>query len=862
MSGGETSIQLTYYSGWSNAFLHFQKNRDKWTNPPGIPWEKVADGVWKLKLEAEVLEFVCTNGASGWDKPPHGGNYLIETPGDYELRNGRINRITVAKNTDEKRDEKTPVVQVVSSASMFRQKSLSLMDPVPGGMPRNSSQGMLRSGSRFLDSMGGGGIRLTYHTGWPTCFLHGCKDGEAAWTQLPGIPWKANASGIMELKLEASSLEFVCTNGAGGWDKPPGGGNYRIDGPGQYMVKNGRVKRVLPPPLPPNLVVVHAVGPAAVELAWNPPNDEDGLVGYRIYHAENSKPVGQTSVDVRNFTATLLKGATKYSFVVTAINEDEVESPGTSVEATTSTPGKPSAPTFLQVVSHSTEHIALSWAPPHDMGGASVTAYHVFRDGIAVDTVFGRNPETDEDFKILHWKDTKVEKGTEYHYCVSAMHLPNRSPSRSDLCELLEKRASHSLLEVAEEDNEGPSCEEVAAKAVTQLSMPKLGEQTTHVILQGFNWWSCQNKNGWYNVLSSKVQDFKRAGFDMVWLPPPAQSADLRGYLPSQWYNLNSCYGSQDEIIALGKAFTESGICPILDLVVNHRCASKKDDRGRWTVFEKPEWGPWAICRNDQSGAGEGAMSTGELLEYAPDIDHTNPKVQQDVKDWVSWMFKEVGIKALRLDFVIGFSPHFQEQYVRAAGSPFAVAEYWHGDVNVLKNYVNATKGAVAVFDFPVYYTLKNSVRSNDFSGLNCGGKPPGMMGCDPTRCCSFVENHDTDHLEVVGGCFGNNEQIVRGYVYILTHPGVPTVFWTDWSDRGQSVQQQIERCVQIRFERGLHCLSRCSIAVAEGGLYAAYVDGKKGGIAMKLGNRDWSPNGNCWSLAASGDGYCVWVRS
>jgi len=300
----------------------------------------------------------------------------------------------------------------------------------------------------------------------------------------------------------------------------------------------------------------------------------------------------------------------------------------------------------------------------------------------------------------------------------------------------------------------------------------------------------------------------------------------------------------------------------MLDLVVNHRCASKQDKKGRWTVFEQPDWGAWAICSNDTSGSGEGAQSTGELLEYAPAIDHTSPRVQEDVKKWMEWIFEEVGFCTLRLDYVIGYATEFQEQYVRAARSPFTVAEYWHGDTDVLRKYVHKTKGTVAVFDFPVYYALKNCIRRNDFCGLRCDGRAPGIMGSDPVRSCSFIENHDTDHLEVVGGAFGNNEQIVRGYAYILTHPGTPTVFWTDWSDRGEDVRVQIERCVQIRFAQGLHCLSKLTIDVAETGLYAAYIEGTKGRVAMKLGTRDWQPPSSHWKVATSGQDYCIWLES
>mmetsp|Transcript_6183 Transcript_6183/g.14777 ORF Transcript_6183/g.14777 Transcript_6183/m.14777 type:complete len:876 (-) Transcript_6183:72-2699(-) len=874
-------MELRYHSGWPQAYLHFRKDDDpKWTNPPGTKFEKNTDGTWSMKLQAKTLEFVCNNGSNDWDKPRQGGNYRIQGPGQYELCAGEIkvskapeivqeSHPTVTRSSSS--SKLTAPEPFQSKASMFRAMSKSILGPVEaqeGTGTETNGQAMMRapSGNRLNRAPSGmmvtsqeGPMKLTYITGWEKPYLHCCKDG-GAWTTSPGLPWIAGTDGRFTLEVKASKLEFVCNNGGSGWDKAASGGNYVIDAPGEYTIKGGKIKRTLPPPLPPRLAVVNAVGPSSVEIAWNPPDDEDGMTGYRIYQEGIAEKVAETEVATRMATIGNLKGATEYTFKITSVNEDGIESQPTSVDAKSGSPGKPGPPSFLHVTSHSPTFIELAWGPPQDIGGASVTAYHIFRDGVAVDTVIAKDVETGENHKNLTWKDEAVEAGGKYRYTVSAMHMPDRTASQADLRELLEKRASHSLLEVPEEDNEGPSCEEVQAAAITPLKMPKLGEQVTHVILQGFNWWSCENKNGWYKVLTSKVPDVKAAGFDMIWLPPPAKCVDLRGYLPSVWYDLNSYYGSQEDLKALGAALCEAGIAPMMDTVINHRCASKQDGRGKYTVFEQPDWGAWAICRNDNSGVGEGANSTGELLEYAPDIDHTNPKIQKDVKEWINWIFEEVGFCALRLDFVIGFSPSFQEQYVRAAGSPFTVSEYWHGDPQVLRNYVNASKGAIAVFDFPVYYTLKNCVRTNDFGGLNWGGKPCGIMGMDPVRSCTFVENHDTDHLEVVGGPFGDNNQIVRGYVYILTHPGTPTVFWSDWSDRGKSVQEQINKVTQIRFAKGLHCLSKCTIAVSEGGLYAAYVDGKSGGIAMKLGNREWSPNGK-FKAAAWGDGYCVWTR-
>lgn len=255
-------------------------------------------------------------------------------------------------------------------------------------------------------------------------------------------------------------------------------------------------------------------------------------------------------------------------------------------------------------------------------------------------------------------------------------------------------------------------------------------------------------------------------------------------------------------------------------------------------------------------------MSTGENIEYAPDIDHTNRKVQDDTNAFIKNLLENIGFRALRLDFVLGYGPRFQEQYIRAVGCPFTVAEYWHGDVQVLNNYVNATKGLSAVFDFPVYYTMRDAVRSNNFSGLRQdNNKLPGMMGRDPCRSVTFIENHDTAHLEVVGGKFGDNDQVLRAYAFILTHCGTPSIFWSDWSDRGQEVSKKLAELCGLRCDIGVHSTSRVNIVAAHHGLYAAYIDGTCGTIAFKMGYQDWCPGGSDYVLRTFGNDFAAWSK-
>jgi hypothetical protein len=45
----------------------------------------------------------------------------------------------------------------------------------------------------------------------------------------------------------------------------------------------------------------------------------------------------------------------------------------------------------------------------------------------------------------------------------------------------------------------------------------------------------------------------------------------LQGYMPGQLYNLNSKYGTKEDLAQLLKALNAAGIVPMADIVINHR---------------------------------------------------------------------------------------------------------------------------------------------------------------------------------------------------------------------------------------------------------------------------------------------------
>jgi hypothetical protein len=89
-------VELRYFSGWQTPTVHACVTGQDWST-----WEMERDGewvVWKARMPERsaadnggpIAEFVITDGQGDWDKSPTGENYVIPTPGVWELRDGEL----------------------------------------------------------------------------------------------------------------------------------------------------------------------------------------------------------------------------------------------------------------------------------------------------------------------------------------------------------------------------------------------------------------------------------------------------------------------------------------------------------------------------------------------------------------------------------------------------------------------------------------------------------------------------------------------------------------------------------------------------------------------------------------------------
>jgi hypothetical protein len=109
-----------------------------------------------------------------------------------------------------------------------------------------------------------GSITIIYETTWHKAFIHytaagtntildtdktipKAKDDEwGQWTELPGQHMSEIHIDRYVITIPATKLEFVMTDGAGGWDHPGGddSSNYMIEEPGTFFLRNSIIRKL------------------------------------------------------------------------------------------------------------------------------------------------------------------------------------------------------------------------------------------------------------------------------------------------------------------------------------------------------------------------------------------------------------------------------------------------------------------------------------------------------------------------------------------------------------------------------------------------------------------------------------------
>jgi alpha-amylase len=413
------------------------------------------------------------------------------------------------------------------------------------------------------------------------------------------------------------------------------------------------------------------------------------------------------------------------------------------------------------------------------------------------------------------------------------------------------------------------------------------GYNDDRVMIQGFMWESSQQGrqkgNGgheydvnwqyqWYNHVKSKIDELADAKFNLIWLPPPSHGEGA-GYHPHELYDFNNNYGTAEDQKKLLQSLLNAGIEPVADIVINHRNGTYG-----WAVFKNPDWPANYICSTDEFWSMDPNDYSNSLSEQdrqiirqgnkgaadysapysswggARDLDHSNPELRKEIEIYLGKL-KELGYRGWRYDMVKGFDSCYVAEYDRASDPTFAVGEYWDSDVYKLTNWVDGTKikeypdpalKACSAFDFVTKERLQQFIYAGQYDRLRSisykDGTDDGLIAINKNKAVTFLENHDTGFPQQQFDSFGNNDQLMQGYAYILTHPGVPCVYWKHYFEWNRG--KEIKAIIKARKYAGVNSGSYIETDFSQGAYVAKIGDKpeKSWTLTVKIGPGFYKP--------------------
>lgn len=323
-------------------------------------------------------------------------------------------------------------------------------------------------------------------------------------------------------------------------------------------------------------------------------------------------------------------------------------------------------------------------------------------------------------------------------------------------------------------------------------------------MMQYFHW--DVPKGMLWNQLRDEAEKLAELGITAVWIPPAYKGSagenDV-GYGPYDLYDLGEFdqkggvptrYGHKDELLAAIQALHNKGIQVYADMVLDHKMGAdateevlaieynpenRNEQEGEtmeieaWTHFFFPgrnkkysdfEWHwyhfkgtDWDAIRDEEgiykffgkewSKHVDKENGNFDYLMGA-DLDLNNQEVKEELHQWGVWFLRTTDVDGLRLDAVKHMNFLFFQDWLTALRSEvkeelFTVGEYWSGDLNALKAYMETTGGSLSLFDVPLHFHFSDASDSdgnydmrNIFNGT--------LVQDNPDKAVTFVDNHDT----------------------------------------------------------------------------------------------------------------------
>ncbi len=301
------------------------------------------------------------------------------------------------------------------------------------------------------------------------------------------------------------------------------------------------------------------------------------------------------------------------------------------------------------------------------------------------------------------------------------------------------------------------------------------------------------NGIGDFNGITQKLDYLETLGITALWLMPIHPSPSYHGYDVTDYYNVNSEYGTLDDFKNLLTEAHKRDMHIIIDLVLNHTSSQHP-----WFVEANGDpsspyhdYYVWSDTGDGSGGwhAGRQGFYFGLFWEGMPDLNYNNPAVTADMLKVTDFWLNQIGVDGFRVDaakhlieegdkrentpatheWYKGFYTAYKEQSPQA----YTVGEVFGAGSSVIKSYTGNQLDQI--FNFEMSSGFVNSVNGGANSGVVSAFKF-ALMDMPDFNFATFLTNHDQNRVMSVFN--GDTGKAKAAAALLLTSPGVPFIYY------------------------------------------------------------------------------------
>ncbi|GFF63758.1 acid alpha-amylase [Aspergillus lentulus] len=287
----------------------------------------------------------------------------------------------------------------------------------------------------------------------------------------------------------------------------------------------------------------------------------------------------------------------------------------------------------------------------------------------------------------------------------------------------------------------------------------------------------------WQGIISH-LDYIQGMGFTAIWITPVTEQfyentgdgTSYHGYWQQNIYEVNSNYGTAQDLRNLADALHARGMYLMVDVVANHMGydgAGNSVDYSVFTPFGSSSYfHPYCLISDYSNQTNVEDCWLGDTTVSLPDLDTTKTAVRTIWYDWVKGLVANYSIDGLRIDTVKHVEKDFWPGYNDAAGV-YCVGEVFSGDPSYTCPYQNYLD---AVLNYPIYYQLLYAFESTSGSMSNLYNMISSVASdcADPTLLGNFIENHDNPRFASYTSDYSQAKNVIS---FMFFSDGIPIVY-------------------------------------------------------------------------------------